>query len=343
MLAARETATALGREGAGAGASWSSLFMGAIIALGVIFLLTLMGVALGLTIVDPARDADPLAGIPVGAGIYLVIVHLIAMAIGGYTAARLAGSAWLTRAILHGAAVWALVSFLILMLATTGVGFLVSGAAAAVTTVTGGAGQAMEGLIPEDMGLPDLASAEMVTPDDFISTLPQETQNSLRDQNVGVDQIRDAGDDAIGQVFGQQEQREMQQAFMRTAMAIMRDPAAADQAINRLTNELTGPNGVLSEDDRQQAAQVVQIRLNLSQNDAGAIVEGWQQQMEQSVQGARTSLEGVQRQATSVAQDIADAVSAAAWFIFIASLLGLLAAIGGAWLGRPPLVAPDRV
>lgn len=343
MLAARETAGTHFREGAGAGASWSSLFMGAIIALGVMFLLTVLGVALGFGFVDPGGQADPLTGLSVGAGIYLVIVHIIAMAIGGFTAARLAGSAWHSRAILHGVAVWALVSFLLVVMATSGVGLLISGATSAVSTLTGGAGQAMEGMMPQQMGVPDLASAEALTPDDFMSTLPQQTQDSLQQQNVGVDQIRDAGSEVISQVFGDQDQQELQQAFASTAMAIMRNPSDADTEIDRLMGQFTGPNGILSGQNQQQAVQVLQNRLNVSTNDAQAIVAGWQQQIESTLQGARSSLEDIQRQATGVIEDVTNAISASAWFIFIISLLSLLAAMGGAWLGRPRLLEPDRV
>ncbi len=101
--------------------SWGAVFAGAIIALAVQLVLTLIGVAIGLATLSPATG-DSLGA---GAGIWLVISSLISLFAGGYISARLGGTfnGWL-----HGLTTWGTVTLLTLMLLTTAAGQLIGAA-----------------------------------------------------------------------------------------------------------------------------------------------------------------------------------------------------------------------
>lgn len=332
MVTVRDTDTVADSGGFSSRVSWGSLLLGVVVALGVMLLLTLLGIALGFTVIDPKQEADPLAGIPLGTAIYFIIAHIIALAIGGYAAARLASSSWSSASVLHGTGVWALVAILMVFAATTTVGALVSGTASLVSTITGGAAQAVSAAVPKNLSLPDI---ETLIPDDFVSNLPQEIQQTLEEQDLTIEDIRREARAILNQAISQQEREQARQAITDTATSILTNPSRADQEIQQLYDELVGQNGVISEQDRQEALQAMENRLGIEPEQAEAMFQQWQQTLEDAVDGIRNTLNDLTAQATELAQRAADAMAAAAWWCFIISLLGLAAAIGGAIVGRP--------
>jgi hypothetical protein len=120
--------------------SWGAILAGAVVAIAVGSMLNVLGLAIGATTVDAAvpGETPSASSFGIGAGIWLLLANLIGLAIGGYVAARLSGTADGTDATLHGLAVWA-TSFLI---AAVLLGNVVAGTAStafgAVSSVVGG-------------------------------------------------------------------------------------------------------------------------------------------------------------------------------------------------------------
>jgi hypothetical protein len=103
--------------------SWGAIFAGAIIALAMQLVLTLIGTAVGLATLNPATGQNPSGTtLGIGAGFWLVISSLVSLFLGGYIAGRLAGTfnGWL-----HGLATWAVVTMLTIALLTTAAGGLI--------------------------------------------------------------------------------------------------------------------------------------------------------------------------------------------------------------------------
>ena len=103
--------------------SWSAIFAGAVIALAVQLVLTLIGAAIGLATLDGAGGDSPSGtAIGFGAGLWLLISSVISLFIGGYIAARLAGigNGWL-----HGLTTWGLVTLLTAVLLSTAIGGII--------------------------------------------------------------------------------------------------------------------------------------------------------------------------------------------------------------------------
>ncbi|WP_458094259.1 hypothetical protein [Roseomonas sp. WA12] len=119
--------------------SWGAVLAGAIVALAIGLMLNVLGAAVGATLVDTtARDTPAASSFGIGAGIWLLVSNLIGLGVGGYTAARLSGTASNTDATLHGMAMWA-ASFLIsAMLLGNLVAGVASTAASGVTGAIGG-------------------------------------------------------------------------------------------------------------------------------------------------------------------------------------------------------------
>jgi hypothetical protein len=95
---------------------WGAVIAGLFLAIGTQLLLGMLGVAIGLSAVDP-RAASPLSGLGTGAGLWFAISWLVAMFIGGFTAARLAGTIRRGDGALNGLLTWATALVLALWLA----------------------------------------------------------------------------------------------------------------------------------------------------------------------------------------------------------------------------------
>lgn len=106
--------------------SWGAIFAGAVLALAVQLVLTLIGAAIGLATLNPATGNSPSgASFGAGAAIWWCISSLISLFLGGYFSARLAGTfnGWL-----HGLATWGTVTIVTIVLLTTAAGALIGGA-----------------------------------------------------------------------------------------------------------------------------------------------------------------------------------------------------------------------
>jgi len=98
---------------------WASIFAGLFTAISALVVLTLIGLAIGLSSYQPGTRA---ADLGIGAGIWGAISALIAFAIGGWIAARTAAVAGRNNGLLNGSMVWLVAIPLFLYLLGSGLG-----------------------------------------------------------------------------------------------------------------------------------------------------------------------------------------------------------------------------
>lgn len=116
--------------------SWGSVLAGGLIAAAIAATLNILGAAIGATTIDAvARETPTASSLGLLTVVWMVVSNTIAVAIGGYAAARLSGTADDTDAVLHGLAVWA-IAFLI---SAVLVGNILAGLASTATRAVGGA------------------------------------------------------------------------------------------------------------------------------------------------------------------------------------------------------------
>ena len=87
--------------------SWGAIFGGTFVALGVWVLLYALGLALGLSSVDP-NDPGSAKAAGIGTGVWSLIAPLIALFVGGAVASRTAGVLDKAGGAIHGAVLWGL-------------------------------------------------------------------------------------------------------------------------------------------------------------------------------------------------------------------------------------------
>src|SRR4051812_26035720 len=81
--------------------SWGAIFGGLASGLGMYLLLALLGIAAGLSAVNP-QAAEPVGRVPMFTTIWTGISMIASAFVGGYVATRLSGMSRLADGILHG-------------------------------------------------------------------------------------------------------------------------------------------------------------------------------------------------------------------------------------------------
>jgi hypothetical protein len=96
--------------------SWGAIMGGAVIALAVFFLLSLLGVAIGLSV---SGDVDR-ENLSTGAAVWSFASLIIALFFGGWVSTQCTAGESRTEAVLYGIIVWAVASSLLVALAANG-------------------------------------------------------------------------------------------------------------------------------------------------------------------------------------------------------------------------------
>jgi hypothetical protein len=106
--------------------SWAAIFAGLIITLVAQVVLSVLGLSIGSSAINPLTDQNPGATIGIGAAVWLVISSIISLFLGGWVAGRMAG--FPREGGLHGLVTWGAATLVTLLLLSSAVGNLLSGA-----------------------------------------------------------------------------------------------------------------------------------------------------------------------------------------------------------------------
>jgi hypothetical protein len=122
--------------------SWGGVFAGVLVAMGVSMLLASLGVAIGISAVNPGTDPGALG---VGAAIWGGGQLLLALFIGGMVATRVGAIIDRTTGFFEGVLVWVVSLILMAYLAGSGIASVASGA----FTLLGGATQTFSAVVQQ--------------------------------------------------------------------------------------------------------------------------------------------------------------------------------------------------
>jgi hypothetical protein len=140
--------------------SWAAIFGGVILVIAVQLLLSMLGVGIGLGTVNVNAGTTPNASsLGIGAGVWWVISSCLALFMGGYIAAWLAGIEIRFDGVLHGLLIWAMTTVLTIYLLTSAIGSIIGGGFSAVGSVASTAGSGLASAAKP------MAQAAGVTPD----------------------------------------------------------------------------------------------------------------------------------------------------------------------------------
>src|SRR5262245_45476352 len=106
--------------------SWGAIFGGTVVAVGTSILLYTLGLALGLSTINP-DNPEVSKAMGIGAGIWGLLVPIVSLFLGGLVAARTAGIIDRGLGGLHGAVLWGLTAIITLYVAGAAIAGLVGG------------------------------------------------------------------------------------------------------------------------------------------------------------------------------------------------------------------------
>ncbi len=161
--------------------SWGAIFAGAFVAVVVGAMINLLGAGVGGLTIDVDGGGTPdLSTLTTAGAVWLIASTLVALAIGGFIAGRLSGTADSEDGLCHGLAVWAVAALLgaltIGSAVSTAVGSLVSGGGAALGGLATAAAPAV-GATADEGGMQSLI-------DQFSATLGEADVNTAAPEQL---------------------------------------------------------------------------------------------------------------------------------------------------------------
>jgi hypothetical protein len=139
--------------------SWRALIAGLVIVVAVQLLLGTLGAGIGLSMVHQPSNTPDASTFSMGAGLWWLVSTLIALAIGGYLTARLAGVPSRYDGLLHGLVLWGLTTLVAVYLLTTAIGGVLGGAFNIMGSTVSAAGSTLK-----TAAAPVLQDASAATP-----------------------------------------------------------------------------------------------------------------------------------------------------------------------------------
>lgn len=304
-------------------AHWGAIFAGALSALGILIVLNLLGLAVGLYVLDPAsRDSNAQAATTT-AGVWWAISALVALFVGGWVAGRLAGVPAQLTAALHGVVVWALAVIAAVWLVTSTARAAFGGAAGLLST----AGQAVGGVADQAGGLdvPNLAVQPVLN---FLETdLAEELRGLPQGARLTPDALRTASQRVVAVVIGPAERQQLQDLAAGLIRDVATSPGDAASDVQQRVTAAFGENGIISVGDRQEAARVLASQLGISVPQARQTIDIWANRFSQAGPRLQQQIQQLQSNVGRTAEDAADAVAGSALWTAIGLLLALAAAV----------------
>ncbi len=172
---------------------WGAVLAGVAVGISVQLVLTLLGIASGLSMTSVQQGEAPGMGTLVWAGISMLLSALI----GAYVAGRMSGLKRKTDGILHGVVSWAVTTLLFVVLATSAGGSLLSGLfsgvgqSATAMVQSGVSPGGLAGLLNRQLGT-NVSAESMRTLQQYIASGQRDQAIDYMSSNMGVRRDRAA-------------------------------------------------------------------------------------------------------------------------------------------------------
>ncbi len=299
--------------------SWGAVFAGALIALTVQLLLSLLGLGIGFSTINPESEAGNAAdGLGVGAAIWWFLSSLLALFAGGMVAGRLSGMPRQTDTMLHGLLAWSLTTLVTFYLITTSLGALISGAAGMVGKGLTLAGKGVAAVAP---GATEAVQGKLSEHGIDLTSIRQEAETMLR--QTGKPELQPENLQAQAEQAGNQAEA--------GAEAAASDPANTSATLDGVMKNLfrEGQDTVAAA-DREAAVNVVVERTGKTRAEAEQIVDRWIAFFETSKAKVKETAAMAEQKAREAGEKAASALSKASLMAFFGLVLGgAAAALGG--------------
>jgi hypothetical protein len=293
---------------------WSAIIGGWLVAIGIASLMYVAGLAFGFSAFDPYNAAATAKGIGMGTAIWMVLTWAASLFLGGMFASWFDGRADQTVGALHGVTVWGLSVAASGLLLAIGLTQFVQGGAAIVK------GGAMVGAAAAGMAPPPTAPRAIGPMDDAVVGL--QAKLTLR---VAQTSARSAPGSSLIVPASVAPATAAPAAGAATPTPPPAQASAAD--VRRASDQL----------DHQTMAAVAGALIKGNTDNARALLAANTSmsaaEIDQTLQELSPQVDKYKADVQAAADAAAHYTATAMWIIFLSSLLALVAAAVGGWLG----------
>ncbi|WP_213994016.1 CAP-Gly protein [Sodalis sp. dw_96] len=318
--------------------SWGAIISGVITVLAMSVLLSILGTALGFSMVEPYSE-QPVQGVGTVLTVWSFVSILVSLACGGYVAGRLAGAAGIS----HGFLVWATSLIIAIIISSMIIGGALRAAGSLIGSLASATGHAASGMVSslsdnkDNMqGLLDDTMKQMgldtgLPPDQT----PKNVLNALQNSNI----------EALKPDYLSQQLSASEDDVQATINAIRKSPDSFNSEMDQLSHRLKQrANGIPDDINRDDVHQALARRTSMSPDEVNQATDSvirYKQQataevkerlegLEQDIDRSRAEMQQWKEQATQQADAAAKTIAKSAVWSFIALLIG---AVVGAYCG----------
>lgn len=303
--------------------SWAAVFAGVIIVLVTQLLLSLLGIGIGASTINPTTEQNSTSGLGLGAGIWFIVSSLIALFAGGWVAGRLAGIPRNTDSMLHGILTWGLSTLLLFYFLTSTLGSLIGGT---FSVLGSGLSAAASGVAAAAPSIAGAAQEQLQQSGIDMSDIRREIETTLR--QTGKPELQP------GAITNQANQVANQ--AQNTAAQAASDPANSEGAYNTILERISrSGSATINAADREALTNVIMARTGKSRPEAEQTVASYERTYQQTRQKYEQTKAQAGQTAREVGEKTASGVAKAATSAFFALLLSAIAAAIGGYLATP--------
>ncbi|WP_224242121.1 hypothetical protein [Hyalangium gracile] len=231
--------------------SWGAILGGTFVALGVWILLYSLGLALGLSSVDPGNPGSARSA-GIGTGIWSLIAPLIALFIGGLVASRTAGVVDKMGGAMHGAVLWGLTTLVGVILMGMAISSLLGAVFNVGKSAVSATGAAISGAASQGDQVGNIARSFGIDANDALAPINQRLQQQGQPA-ITADQLQAATKDVIGTAL---QQGRLDRDLLVSSIA---------------------ENTALTRQDAQEVAGRIEAQWNQAQGQVGQVAQQVQQ------------------------------------------------------------------
>ncbi|MFP4472448.1 MAG: hypothetical protein ACLFPX_01065 [Candidatus Omnitrophota bacterium] len=305
-------------------ASWGAIFGGLFLAAGTHLLLSMLGLAIGISAINPAGESNPAEGFMIGSMLWWTLSAVISLFIGGWAAGNLSGQPGRIPGTLHGLVVWSASVLLMILLTSSIIGSIVGGGFWALKN----------GLTAADYGA---------------TTTAQKLISQIDQKNAGLRTLEKELDQLLKQTDKKRLKpekvdariEEIQNTITKSAKKTAMRPSSIEQQIDSVITELRqqwqSVDGAL---DKSAVVNVITARTDLNEQEARQAADRWYAQWQTFKQETwpeiQETAQNVKQDTKQFAEQTSKAVSEALLWSTFMLLIGAFAAALGGGLGSPP-------
>lgn len=300
--------------------SWGAVFTGLFIALVTYLFLGVLGTAVGSGSIDALSAGNPLAGFGTGAGVWVGVSTLAALAVGAFFAGNTAPG----KGILHGVLCWAVTTLVTVYALSALAGGVIGTASRVAGSGLSLAGQGAAAVAPSiAAGVKDQMQKNGI---DFDFTDARNQLESLLRQSgkaeLNPDRLKSTARDTV-------------QDGKSTASEATSAPQASGNDLAAFFDRLRDrAQPGLQAADKQALVNIIVARTGKSPAEAEQMAANYEQAYDQAVARYDQLKSQAEQKAREAGDAAAKGISHAAWAGVLVLLLGLLVSAAAGFYGR---------